>query len=185
MTQPQFFVHLFVHHFAALTAALILVSQFVAVAIMWRATPFKPSTQPKERWLKASADVLVLGVCAVPFYNNGLGVAVLIVSCLTTASIIRAAWNLGAVDRAERLASFDAAVRRSTKGALFWSVFGSAACVAVPCVVLLLLSPHPTSWAYWTAIGIAYYGMLSTAVQAVALYRAFKRNGRAVQPVTP
>jgi hypothetical protein len=183
MTHPQFFVHLFVHHFAALIAALILASQLIAVVIIRRAAPNGPLTPRKERWLKASAEVLVLGFCAAPFYNNGFGVAILIFSLLTTASIIRTTWILRVSDRGERLARFDAAVRRSTRGALCWSVFGSAACVTVLCVVLFLLSPRPTSWAYWTAVGIAYYEMIRTASQATAFYCAYKRNGRDVQLV--
>jgi hypothetical protein len=163
-------------HFVPLIAALTLVSQAVTVVTIRHIAPRALMMHPKARRFRTLADVLYLALCFAPYYNSGLGVALLIFSLLYSASILRNAWSLRALGEAASVAIFDSAVRRTSTDDLLWSVAGSAACVGAVSFVMFVLSPRPTMWGYWAAVGVAYYAIGGATTQSVSIYRAFKRN---------
>jgi hypothetical protein len=164
------------HHLAPVIACLILASQLVAIATVRRTASPRLTRSWKARVLSVLANVLFLGLCAVPFYSTGAGVAILVLSLLMTASFMRGAWAVRAIGEVESVAIYGSALRRSSKAELAGSVLGNAACLGLVSAVMFVLSPHPSTWGYWVAAGMAYYAIISPLSQVISMYRIFVRS---------
>ena len=105
-------------------------------------------------WPFAWLSVLL---CAVPYYNTGVGVVVLTASFLVTGHNLSRCWIVRALGEAEYRALLVRAAKQGRRWSAVAFVLASGACVVL--VGLLLMASSGTmAWGYWFGMGIVMYG---------------------------
>jgi hypothetical protein len=99
-------------HFVHILAGLVFLSRVGDIGSTWLVSPkLLLEANPLVRRLGYRFAVPSLLLCLVPYYNTALGVIVLIVSLLVTASNLRGAWIIRSIGEAQYVALV--ATRRS------------------------------------------------------------------------
>ena len=163
-------------NFVHVLAALVLLSRVADIGSTWLISPkLLLEANPLMRRLRYRFAVATLLLCLLPYYNTALGVIVLILSLLVTASNLRGAWIIRTLGEAQYVAIVETALRRSTRIGAFALILAPAVCFALISGVMLYLSPSPRSWGHYPAVAFAYYAVGIAIFNSLWLQRAFRR----------
>jgi hypothetical protein len=169
------------NHFVHVLAGLVLVSRIGDIGSTWLVSPkLLLEANPLVRRSGYRFAFTSLLACLLPYYNTALGVIVLILSLLVTASNLRGAWVIRTIGEAEYVAIIETALRKSTKIEAFALTLAPAACFGLISGVMWYLSPDPRSWGHYPAVAFAYHAAGVAIFNSLWLRRAFRR---AQQPV--
>jgi hypothetical protein len=155
---------------------LILISRVGDVGSTFVATPtLKMEANPLMRiggWRLAIASLLL---CLIPFYDARLGMTVLVLSLLVTASNLSKGWLMRALGEEGYGAVTAAAVQRSSLMTALAFVLVGAASVGVAGLVMVYVSGGSGTWSYWAASGVVLYAVATAFYGSLAAIGLFRR----------
>jgi|SRR5215831_21272050 len=129
---------------------------------------------PLVRRFKRPMFALGFLLCAVPYFDVGLGVMVAVPQFLVSASNLSRAWLVRALGEDEIKAITMRAARRSSLAEALALVWAAAA--------FLILAPIPLWWlaadddvAWYFATGVAFYGVIFGFYATLSFVRIFKQ----------
>ncbi len=166
-------------HFVHVFAGLVLLSRVGDIGSTWLISPkLLLEANPIARGLGYRFAVATIAVCLLPYYNTALGVVVLILSFMVTASNLRSAWFFRSIGEAQYAAMLETAVGKSTRAQAFAATLAYASCFALMSAVMLYLSPDPRSWGHYPAVAFAYYAVAVVVFQSLWIRRVFRDDTR-------
>lgn len=164
-----------INGFTHFLAALVLLARLGDVVSTRLVTPrLLLEANPVARWLGWPFALATLFLAVIPYFDAGIGVALLAVSLLVSASNFYRGWFVRAIGEEEFEQLVLRAARRGRRAEALGFVIASGTSALIAGVVLMWLS-GASSWGYWFGFGIVIYGFAIGGHGSLYVLRVFRR----------
>jgi hypothetical protein len=166
----------FLAHLEHGLAALLFLARLADVISTRLVTPtLRLEGNPLVRllgWPFAYATLLVALVAYLPRGGTAVALVGIVLSLLVAAGNLSRLWSVRVQGEELARASAQRLMAAATPGALYGSIFASAALIAAVALLLFAFYPNPDEWAHSFAWGILLYAVANAVYGGLSAYRA-------------
>jgi hypothetical protein len=133
----------------------------------------------KLRWPYA---ILTSGLCVVPYFNEAIGVALLVGSLLVTASNARQIWFARAIGEEAYAALRLELAKKTRMSHALAGALASSGFIALLGLTMLLFYPDPSDdWGFWIGFGMLAEALVVGFYQSLSIVRLFRQARHELQ----